>query len=367
LVRSTAQGDQIFLLKGSDQPYRNLIEEMNEGALLLSETGTILYCNDGFARLVDAPLEGIMGSNIRDWVHPNSILVFDVFSSNPVTEKRVFEATLKTTKQKPIATLVSVNKISIDSINALALIVTDLTNHMEEEVRRYTVNLEKEITERGRVEEALRESEGKYRSLFNSIDEGFCIIEMVFDFTCKPTDYRILEVNYMYEKQTGIHNPVGKLIRSIVPDLEEYWFTIYGEIALSGQPKRFENESKAMNHYYDVYAFPIGEKRPYRLGVLFKDIAERKKAEDELKQAQAKLQEHANNLEGLVEERTKKLQDAQRLAAIGQVAGMVGHDIRNPLQAIVGELYFAKESMKELPTVPKEAIESLDFIQEQTD
>lgn len=58
LVRSTAEGDQVFLLKGSDEPYRNLIEEMTEGALLVSETGTILFCNRGFARLVDAPLKG---------------------------------------------------------------------------------------------------------------------------------------------------------------------------------------------------------------------------------------------------------------------------------------------------------------------
>lgn len=98
LVRSTPQGEQVFLLKGSDQPYRNLIEEMNEGALLVSETGTILYCNAGFARLVDAPLERIMGSNIKDWVHPNSLLIFEVFSSNLETERRVFETTFKNIK-----------------------------------------------------------------------------------------------------------------------------------------------------------------------------------------------------------------------------------------------------------------------------
>ncbi|HSV48772.1 MAG TPA: ATP-binding protein, partial [Candidatus Acidoferrales bacterium] len=88
-----------------------------------------------------------------------------------------------------------------------------------------------------------------------------------------------------------------------------------------------------------------------------------------LKEAQVKLQDYATNLEKQVEERSRQLRESERLAAIGQVAGMVGHDIRNPLQAIVSELYFVKEALKEAPegTETKETIESLDFIQEQVD
>ncbi len=76
--------------------------------------------------------------------------------------------------------------------------------------------------------------------------------------------------------------------------------------------------------------------------VIFQDITERK-------QMQTKLEEYANNLEKLVEERTKQLKDAERLATIGQTAGMVGHDIRNPLQAIVGDLFLAREEIKDIP------------------
>jgi signal transduction histidine kinase len=158
-------------------------------------------------------------------------------------------------------------------------------------------------------------------------------------------------------------------VRSLVPALEEHWFTIYGEVALSGEPKRFEDEAKALNRYYEVYAFPLGPQKPYHIGILFKDIAERKKAEKALHEAQDKLQEYATNLETLVEERTKRLKESERMAAIGQVAGMVGHDIRNPLQAIVSELYIAKQSMTELPKDRdvSEVIESIDSIQEQVD
>ena len=69
----------------------------------------------------------------------------------------------------------------------------------------------------------------------------------------------------------------------------------------------------------------------------------------ERKQLQNKLEEYATNLEKLVEERTKQLKDSERLAAIGATAGMVGHDIRNPLQAIVGDLYLAREEIADMP------------------
>jgi signal transduction histidine kinase len=75
--------------------------------------------------------------------------------------------------------------------------------------------------------------------------------------------------------------------------------------------------------------------------VLLEDITERKQVEENLKS-------YSKELEFLVEERTKKLKDSERLAAIGETAGMVGHDIRNPLQAITGDLYLLKEEFESL-------------------
>ena len=84
------------------------------------------------------------------------------------------------------------------------------------------------------------------------------------------------------------------------------------------------------------------------------------------KQMQAKLEEYSKHLEGLVEERTKQLKDAERLAAIGATAGMVGHDIRNPLQAMVSELFLAKDELFSLSEsdAKKNLQESLNSIEE---
>ncbi|WP_028296599.1 PAS domain-containing protein [Olivibacter sitiensis] len=90
------------------------------------------------------------------------------------------------------------------------------------------------------LEQKLRQAEEKYQTLFDSIDEGFCIIEVLFDASGSPIDYRFLEVNASFEQQTGIKNAVGRRMRDIAPEHEDYWFEIYGKIALTGEAQHFK-------------------------------------------------------------------------------------------------------------------------------
>src|SRR5258706_3801697 len=93
-----------------------------------------------------------------------------------------------------------------------------------------------QFIERKRAEAELRESEQNYRMLFESIDEGFCTIEVLFDQNEKPVDYRFLQISPSFERQTGIKNAAGSRMREIAPQHEEHWFEIYGRIALTGEP-----------------------------------------------------------------------------------------------------------------------------------
>jgi PAS domain S-box-containing protein len=104
------------------------------------------------------------------------------------------------------------------------------------------------------------------------------------------------------------------------------------------------------------------DKKPKRIVGVEQDITERKQIEQ-------KLEEHTKNLEKLVDERTKQLKDTERLVTIGQTAGMIGHDIRNPLQAIVGELFLVQQDVDSSPDsqCKSEVQESLGRIQEQID
>lgn len=148
----------------------------------------------------------------------------------------------------------------------------------------------RDITERKRAERLLRESERNYRTLFESMNEGFCTIAMLFNEKNEPVDYRFLEVNPAFEKQTGIRDAPGRRMREIAPDLEEHWFTGYGKVALTGEPVHFENEAAQFQRWYEVHAFRVGEPQERKVAIFFSDITARKHAEQELERSRQALE-----------------------------------------------------------------------------
>ncbi len=127
-----------------------------------------------------------------------------------------------------------------------------------------------------------RSRERLYRTLFESMDEGFCVVEILDDQLGNPVDYRFVEVNQSFEKHTGFKDVLGKTISQVLPTHDGYWLKTYSTVARTGEAVRIKNPAVALKRHYDVFAYRVGGAGSKRVGVLFKDISERKQAEDEL-------------------------------------------------------------------------------------
>ena len=152
----------------------------------------------------------------------------------------------------------------------------------------------------GPMQTQLVESEARYRTLYEMIDEGFCVIEMLYDPNGTAVDYRFLEINQAFMKQTGLTDALTKTMREMVPAHDAYWFEIYGKVAQTGEAIRFENPATAMGRYYEMYAFRIGGDGSHRVGILFNDITERKQAEMNLQENEQRLRLFFDNTQDLI-------------------------------------------------------------------
>jgi PAS domain S-box-containing protein len=152
-----------------------------------------------------------------------------------------------------------------------------------------SVIVRRDFEKRQRAEAAQRLSNARYTMLFDSIDEGYCIIEMIFDEQEKPVDYRFLETNPSFEKLTGLREAQGRRMRELAPQHEAHWFETYGRVALTGEAVRFQHRAEQLHRWFDVYAFRFGEPANRQVAILFNDITERKQMDEALRRSEESL------------------------------------------------------------------------------
>ena len=149
IVVSMPEGEQVFTLKGADYPYRVLVETMNEGAAFLSPDGVIVYCNSQLANMLRTPIEKLSGSPLGAYVASEDQALVAKWVENPAQKGERIEITLKTATGNRLPVLFSCSTVEISGRPGIGVVVTD-------------------ITERKRVEEALRESESRFRTMANA-------------------------------------------------------------------------------------------------------------------------------------------------------------------------------------------------------
>lgn len=222
--------------------------------------------------------------------------------------------------------------------------------HLETKVNEQTAYLNEKIKERKQIEEALRKSEEKYRSMMEAMNDAAYICS---------SDFRVEYMNPAMIKRIG-RNVIGEVCHKVINNLDERCpFCVHDKIQ-QGESVEIEIVSPKDNRFYHVTHTPIF----YQDGsiskmTIYRDITESKVAEEE-------LQKHRDHLEEMVEKRTNELEDAQeklirkeKLAILGQLAGGVSHDLRNPLGVISNAIYYLKLVLNDEDETVQEYLETI--------
>jgi PAS domain S-box-containing protein len=216
-----------------------------------------------------------------------------------------------------------------------------------------------DLEDRNRWAQELVISEKKYRRLYETTQDGIM---------ARDLEGRMIDCNKAYAKMLGYSKKELKnfAAQQLMP---ERWLEqrekIVNKVLQSGRSIVFEREYKRKGNSIfpaSVRTWRLTDGKGKVIGIwsIVRDISQQKEREKNLEQ-------QAGMLQNLIDERTKQLKDSERLVAIGQTAGMVGHDLRNPLQTIIGELYLAKIEVESLSDneLKKNLQESIQAIDEQ--
>lgn len=185
---------------------------------------------------------------------------------------------------------------------------------------------------------SLRESEARFRTLFDTMDEGFCVIRFLDGDHGPLSDYVHVQANPAYERHAGIPNVVGQRVRDMVPEEAEGWVALYREVLLTGVSIRFERELVATGRHLELASFRVEPAERREVAVIFQDITARRRAEIALRDLNDTLERRVGAAVEAREFAIAQLHEAQKLETLGQLTGGVAHDINNLLTPITGAL-----------------------------
>lgn len=173
----------------------------------------------------------------------------------------------------------------------------------------------RDITAMREHETELRAREERYRTLFEAMDEGFGIFELVFEGD-EPVDYRFLEVNPAFERHTGLKDPVGRTARELLPGRELTLLPIYGQVVRTGEAIRLRDHVPALRRTVDAYCFRVGDPAQRRVAAFVKDVTHEVAAESE----------------------RDAMLERERLARAAAEAflAVMSHELRTPVTSIYG-------------------------------
>ena len=251
------------------------LEAAANAIVITDSRGAIMWVNRAFTTMTGYSKEESLGMNTRllkSGEQPESYYA-NLWST--IVSGKVWQGQL-------------VNRRKDGTTYTEEMTITPVTHDPENATLAHFVAIKQDITERMRAQDAVVESERRYRSLFENMLEGFAYCQMLFDDRGHPQDFVYLEVNGSFEKLTGLKDVVGRKFSEVVPGGERSQPELierYSRVALTGEPARFETEVAGLRMWFSVSAYAAGNGC---FIATFDNITERKQAEEALRQAEEK-------------------------------------------------------------------------------
>jgi len=337
-------------LEESRQLYRGIISDVNVGIIVADSKGRILEFNPVAERIYSLRREDALKMRVWDLARR-----FTLRDADPQKIREAF-STYEAKRTYPGRKL----RYEI-RVNGTTKIIDSKISVLRAGKRNAFIQVVEDVTEKAKLERALQESEAQYRGIFNGATEAFLIID---------SGGRIVEANPQACKMHGYPHEelVGMKVKNLVhPEYHklagDFLQNVRGKGEFETEWLDIRKDGSQLNVEVKGTIIQYGGKE--HLLATINDITERKKQ-------QKQLELYSKHLEDLVEERTRQMEEAQRksiqserMAAIGQTAAMVGHDLRAPLQVMKNYAFLARRSLKRSPPSPGDAEDSVRGIEEQ--
>lgn len=270
----------------NEKRFRDTFENAAVGIAHVALDGKWLMVNERLCEIVGYTREEMLAANFQKITHPDD-LDADLELLQKTLEGKTDRYTLDKRYIHKDGRIIWIN-----------LTVSLIRN--DDGTPHYFISIVKDITQEKDAEGALIRSEEKYRSLFQTMDQGFCIIEVLFDGRDEGFDYRFLEYNERFSEQSGLKDAIGKTMRELVPDIEDKWPQTYGRVAKTHEAIRFTEGSAVMNRWFEVYTYKTGEPDSNLVAVLFTDVTDRKVSEERITRSEERFRSLANAMPQLV-------------------------------------------------------------------